>query len=127
MLKPNKREDYRKRHVIQGLCRKCCEPLFSEYHCFHHEFYDTLRLAGLTLGVLSPAKKRTRNLIATWMQGRYDGVYRGESAPVTREEALVTAEEFRRRINNRWGGVRGVLKLAKILYRLEQTAKKRRA
>lgn len=123
----NNRQDYCNRHVIQGLCRKCCEPLFSEYHCFLHEFYDTLRYAGLVSGVLSPEKKRTRTRIATWMQGRYDAVRRGQTVAVTREEALVASEEFRRRINNRWGGVRGVLKLAKILYKLEQKAKKRRA
>jgi hypothetical protein len=74
-----------------------------------------LRKKGLTKGVLPPGKKRQREALVTYIQGRETAIRSGYLIPGMKEELLKEIIEMRIRLNILWGGVHGADKMADIV------------
>jgi hypothetical protein len=85
-----------------------------------------LRKKGLTKGVLPPPKKRKREALIAYIQGRETAIRNGFLTPGTDEQRLKDVIETRLRLGITWGGVRGGDKMAEIVRLIDLSAMRKR-
>lgn len=128
MKADERRSRYRINNVRAGKCMWCPNPINDTTRgvCLRHRVIYMLRKKGLTKGVLPPDKKRKREALIAYVQGRETAIRSGYLTPGTKEELIKEIIEMRLRLNILWGGVRGADKIAEIVHLIDLNALRQR-
>lgn len=124
----DRRRRYRINNMRAGKCRWCPNPINDTGRgvCLRHRVFYMLRKKGLTKGVLPPDKKRKRDALVAYIQGRETAIRSGYLIPGTKEQLIKEITEMRLRLNLMWGGVRGADKIAEIVRLIDLNALRQR-